>query len=303
MFKNALKHLFVDESSNDKGDTSLYTESHTRDGRNADQTNDCSHAQDLAQKDAHDHVQIENQDDSPQRELAIQSTGPSSGHELTPNGESGTTIREETWLDILNIVNEFGWLTSRQILVCVFGSVEHGLSRIRRILRKMCREGFLLKRSLSPHGCSNFAYVLGEAGARHLRNEAGISAHSGKDLRFGKCQHRLLCNWHSILLQYHKPTGQTVDVWTEYEILAKRAPMRRFLNKIPDALVAKWDDEPDPEVPEIYYVNLTWIEYENSARKSEDLNKLIEFIKRVIQDREVLRTNFRNEGTVYERVL
>ena len=172
---------------------------------------------------------------------------------------------QENLLDGLEAVSRFGWLTRDQITRLLWPGSSPGTREKlgNRLLGKAQEKGLLLRRVIDGGGS---AYVLRPAGAAFLNGfRPSAAAKSGLDLRLGNVRHRSLVN--NILITQML---QGAQVWTEYEILTRRAPPLMVAGKVPDGAILQIDDEG---------AELQWIEVEAHGRKRADFEALCQFIR------------------------
>jgi hypothetical protein len=189
----------------------------------------------------------------------------------TPDGRISAQQNE---LDTLSYINRFGWLRSRDLAALIWHdskTTDSAIAMAQRTLKRIKNAGQILHR-IAPDGAT--VYALSEAGVRHLGDERGIVARSGKDLirELGNYEHRCHANTFAI---HRINAGQ--QVWTEREIQANQAPIKVVNHKIPDGLVNITDPQQD-----INTSVLAWVEVERGYKKNADFNKMLNFIFNVL---------------------
>lgn len=174
----------------------------------------------------------------------------------------GTKERqEENTLWVLDWISRFGWLTRSQIGRLIWPSSSESVRRkmATKTLKRCSDAGWIMARRL-PTG--SVCYVLRPAGVAYFTSDKPDRlARSGLDLALAQPLHRMLAN--NVMIEHN---AHGFNIITEYEILGNRLPKMTISEKAPDGLIVDMEGA------------VTWLEFENHARKRRDFDRLISLI-------------------------
>ncbi|WP_394672238.1 hypothetical protein [Limnobacter sp.] len=195
-------------------------------------------------------------------------------------------------LKILQFVNRFGWLRTRDLACLVWLPSRRGdpgqppdflpasvtssaLRMAQRTIRSLLASGFLLQ-TKAPDGA--LVYSLSQRGADILR-QTGVEAKSGKDL----------LRAHSIGYYRHRCISNEIGIsaWlagckftTENELVRGDCPyLNKAFGKVPDVLVRHFD-------------HWFWIEVERSRKNQSDYLRLLHWLESINTKPQDLLTGF-----------
>lgn len=210
-------------------------------------------------------------DNTPASTHASDSEQPQVTEPSRPKRPNGYQRALENELTVLEVIHKFGWVTSSLLSFHTWGRFASKMGRI--TLKRLHDKGLVLRRML---GNGQMAYVLSSPGAQHLTEYSNIidRARSGKDIRLKEWYHRYLSN---LCLVVTKQQAPYCRIYTEHEISTGRVPFlsrnrmgrSHLMRKVPDGLIHAPGDG-----------RLVWIEVENARRKTDDMNTLIDFLRR-----------------------
>ena len=189
-------------------------------------------------------------------------------NEKKPNGQ---IVAAENELYILRCLNKFGWLRTRDLASLTWpssASTESAIAMAQRTMKRLKETRQVLHR-IAPDGATIYALAL--PGAKRLGDEAGIEAHSGKDLlrELGNYEHRCAANQFTI----NRMLDSDQQVWTEREIQTGQAPIRTVMHKVADSLVDITEEENRE-----FHLALAWVEIERGYKNNRDFNKMMQFV-------------------------
>lgn len=181
---------------------------------------------------------------------------------------SGYEVAIENEITLLMTLWKFHWLTSLQLAMWLSMSVQ----MVRRTLRRMRSKGRReVARARLPNG--GWAYFLAKRGAERLRWETGKDVKAVRLRTFGNWEHRAISNYHIIALREYRRVAnltERIQLYSEYEIQAGRAPIHTWDGKIPDALMVYTNEYGDD--------SFHWVEIENARRSTPDKKQLADFL-------------------------
>lgn len=204
------------------------------------------------------------------------------------NTRDSYLVGMENRLAVLEWLNTYGSLTTRQLARLVWPHTATGLRMAQRTVHDLLKRKLILRRGLPNGGC---VYVLGESGAR-LRRENGYddaSSRGHRDLTFKKPLHRLIAN--EFAIDQHR---RGLRVWPEFQIQRRRAP-------VPEIIVKK-----HPKIPDVVTDangNFCWIEVENAFKSQKRLTEMVAVANRLFGSETSGFIKYKDTRGVYEQMV
>jgi hypothetical protein len=172
--------------------------------------------------------------------------------------EDKRIIAERNATQILTYLFRFGWLTALMLAALIWPRKSQGIAMARRTLRRLVAEKMVIRRELPEGG---HCYVLAANGARRLREELGLDAHTGQSLKLGYQRHRAASNWYLILKML-----EGLPVWTEHEIQSDSAGDVAYCGKVADGFVQTEN-------------GFIWLEVENTWKNRAERSRIVQLVK------------------------